>query len=229
MTPRSVAAHALQAVALAALLAAAGPALAADHYYLKLDGFPGESTDRDHRDWSEIDRFDWGVSLSSSVVPGGASGRPVFDDFSWEQAPDRSLPSLFNALARGTHLSEVVMEATTPSATPVTYFQMRLRDGLVSQLHLGGSGGDPALLEAALNYTDVEMTYWLVDAAGHRGASTTARYNLKTQTGSLGALAAVYAMGLGGPVAAVPEPGSLALLLAGLAGIATVARRRTTG
>ncbi|MGE0406982.1 MAG: type VI secretion system tube protein Hcp [Candidatus Korobacteraceae bacterium] len=45
---------------------APAPAAASADYYLKLDGVPGESSDKDHKGWIEISSYSWGMSNHGS-------------------------------------------------------------------------------------------------------------------------------------------------------------------
>jgi type VI secretion system secreted protein Hcp len=72
-----VLAAALPPLAGAQARAVATPATttAAVDYFLKLDGIPGESTDKDHKGWIEISSYSWGVSNQGSGAGSMGAGR----------------------------------------------------------------------------------------------------------------------------------------------------------
>jgi hypothetical protein len=44
------------------------------HYFLKVAGVTGDSTDKDHKGWFEIDGFDFGVTQSGGAATGSGAG-----------------------------------------------------------------------------------------------------------------------------------------------------------
>ena len=211
-----------------ALLGTSLSASAATDYFLKFDGIDAEGTSKGHEKWSDINSFSWGVSATSSFLGGGAgAGKPVLSDFSWTQGLDSSFTPLFANITSGKHIKNAVVDFTTVGKTSQVYFKMTFDDVLLTNVALSAIGGTDSTFAGSFAYGKVTLDYWAQKADGSLGAKTSASYDLKTGTGNVGAVAAVFAQGLIGPqVAVVPEPESYAMLLAGLGLIGLIARRR---
>ena len=60
-------------------MAALATAGAAD-YFLSIDGIPGESVERDHRDWIEVLSYSWGASSTAGTGSGTGAGKATVSD-----------------------------------------------------------------------------------------------------------------------------------------------------
>lgn len=213
-----------------ALLCASVPATAASDYFLKFDGINGSSVVKGHENAIEFTSFDWGVSIAHSSIGGGSGvGKPVFKDFSWEQTLDKSVTGLFNSALSGKAIKNAVVDFVTYSggSAPQTYFRLTFDTVFLTSLDYTASNGSLVGLDGSFAYDKVTLDYWAQDKTGKFLPAGTATYDLKTNTGSLSGVTALFAQGLAGPQAAVvPEPENYAMLLAGLGLIGVIARRR---
>ena len=215
-------------VCLVVALGVTPSAASATSIFIQFSGIKGEATEKNHKDWSEVDSVDWSITARRPVGGGGAP-RVQLSDLSWTQPTDKSIPLLFDDMTRGRLIPEVKLDfiAAPPGGQqPVTYLQLDFRDVYLSSLHLGSSGNARLELDGAFSYGRIMMTYTQYDQLGRARGTTSAAYDLKTGVGSLSALANVYALGSAGPDFAVPEPATSALVLAGLALLAARARPR---
>ena len=75
----------------------------------------GECTDKDHKDWVMILKYDHAVTQPPSVTQKTAGGRSAEEvnhsEFSIVKLLDAATPKLYEAACKGTHLPEVVIEA----------------------------------------------------------------------------------------------------------------------
>lgn len=213
----------------AALLAAiplASQAATLD-YFLKIPGAQGGSMDSKHK--GEIDVLSWSWGVSSS------GGQPAFEPFSWSQALDSSYVPLFLGLVNDTPFTSAQLTVRRAGGlSPVEFFKMVFTAPEVIALN-SQSGGDSIVVNAAVRYSAVSMTYCPTLSTGALGTCVTGAFTLN-QANALGFSGdPTVLMGLaeaGGNVdlvsLPVPEPATWATMAAGLGvlGLAAVAQKR---
>lgn len=215
------------ALVLASVVGPAAHAAAVD-YFLEIDGISGESADARYRGWIDIDSFAWG--LTNAGAPGGGGGggssRAVFSDFSWTQAIDKSTVPLFVAVASGRHFREVTFEAVRAGEDRRSFFQIVFDEAVPTSLQLtGASGGIGA--SASLAASRITMRYWPTDPrTGERGGVIEGVWDLSLNSPALFSgdpnvltgllLAGPTSVRIDGPIGAVPEPATGALMAGGL-------------
>lgn len=138
--------------------------------FLKIEGIPGESADRDHKDWIEILSWSWGSSNPSTVGPGsgGGAGKVQMQDFHFVHRVDKASPKLMESCCNGQHIKDAKLSVRKSGDQPVQYLKVTLSDILVSSFQVGGnSGGDsPPMEQISLNFAKVEMIYTGQNADG---------------------------------------------------------------
>ena len=197
--------------------------------YLQVPGANGSSLVNGRKNWIDVNSFSWGVSSVQSLGVGGhISSKPLFQDFSWTQFIDSSTPVIFSDIATGKHINKITFDVTEPiGSKQQTFFEMTFGNALITSLSFSGSsGGGAPILDGSFNYSTVKIEYWPTNADGFLGSGISASYDLRTNHGSLGALAALYGAGLaGGMTSPVPEPGEWALMASGLVLLGFIAAR----
>ena len=149
-------------VALGAVLASALARADAWQGFLKLQGYDGESKDRDHPGWCDVQAFGEGASLPVTYRRGaGASvGRAAFEPLSVTKAPDRTTPGLYAAIAKGqtirTGMLDLVRVETTAAGRSVSFLKIELRNILVSGIT--GSGSRNGVVTEILQLNPNEIT-----------------------------------------------------------------------
>jgi len=132
------------------------PAMAAVDMFIKIDGIDGESRDKDHSGWIEVESFSWGASRggnrqADSVIPGSLT---------ITKSIDQASPSLMQACVSGKDLGEVFVGLiTTDEKTErdqyITYKLMKVR--LTS---CATSDSDDRPTESiTLNYDKIDYKY----------------------------------------------------------------------
>ncbi len=64
--------------------------------FMKVEGVNGESKDSNHKDWTNIESFDWGAEQPGSMTSGGGggAGKVNFNDLTVVAAIDKAAPTI---------------------------------------------------------------------------------------------------------------------------------------
>jgi len=219
-------------------LSAAGLAQAANSYYLQIDGINGDSTDRNHKNWIDVDSFSWGLTMITSGSGGQSVGKVSFSDLAWTQPVDSSTPRWFIDVATGKHIGKVTLDVQRDDARAggQSFFQMIFTDTIGTGLKVNGTGDDLSADASMTSGATVKLRYRPQDPKGGYGSWVEGSFDIKAGrptalfSGDERVLLGLF--GSGGSIAfdaaaitAVPEPAEAALLLAGLA-VLVLRRRR---
>lgn len=210
-------------------------------YFLTIAGLTGDSRDASHKGAIDLGSFSWGVQRSVGL--GGTLGKASFNDFAWTQLADSTTPPLFVNLATGRILSTVTLDvtATFGGGSPESFFQLIFTNTAATMLKMGGSTGQGIDVNAAMTSGEtVKMRYRATDSKGALKNWVEGSFSIKNNTanavfeGDPTVLTGLFASGgliniAPGAVAAVPEPASATLLLAGLAAVGALNLRRRRG
>jgi type VI secretion system secreted protein Hcp len=109
-------------------------------YFLKIDGIPGESLDRTHKDAIDVLSWSWGVQHTGTMAygGGGGEGRASFHDFNFTHYIDKSSPVLMKACATGEHIKEATIHARKTGEGQNDFLKVTFTDVLVSSFREGG-------------------------------------------------------------------------------------------
>lgn len=141
--------------------------------FLKLEGITGEAQDKTHKDEIDVLAWSWGLAQSGSTHQGSGSGsgKASFQDLSVTKWTDKATASLVNFVATGKHIEKgklVVRKAGGDD--PLEYLTIELKNIIVSNVSLGGAGGEDRLTEnVTLNFGEFKITYTEQDAKGGKG------------------------------------------------------------
>jgi type VI secretion system secreted protein Hcp len=150
--------------------------------FLKIDDIKGESQDATHKDEMEILALGWGMSQSGTSHSGSGSGtgKVSVKNLSITKRVDRSSPTLMKLCCRGQHfdLARVVVRKSG-SATPLEYYKIELRHGLIASVDVHGVDGQDQLREVVtLNFASFKCEYVTQTAAGGAGPSIPMQWNV---------------------------------------------------
>jgi|SRR5580700_6367528 type VI secretion system secreted protein Hcp len=165
-------------------------------YFLKLDGIPGESQDKTHKD--EIQVLNWSIGAAQATIAsvggtGGGAGKVKFQDFRITKPVDKSSPKLMLACASGQHFPNLLFTARRAGGTQADYWTMKLQNVLVSSYETNsglddwsGSGGAGASGDKygmpvdaiTFNFGKIDITYNTQNPDGTKGAAIAAGWDL---------------------------------------------------
>ncbi len=134
-------------IGLPSIASAAGPAI-----FINFGDIRGSSVDEYHTDW--IDAFSISEAMAAPPVSRSdvAAVNPTYAPFQITKGLDKASVKLREALLKGTHIPEVVVELTMPLNTQQVILRIRLKEVLVSTLSMTA----PALL--GLSTSDTAVT-----------------------------------------------------------------------
>ena len=146
----------------------------------------GESTDKDHKDWVMILKFDHAVTQPPSVTAKTAGGRSAEEvnhsEFSIVKLLDAATPKLYEAACKGTHLPEVVIECWRAGGdSPVKYMEWKLKEVLISGVIANGdsSGSHQFPTETIkMTYGAIEWTYTKQKPDGSAAGNVAAKWSM---------------------------------------------------
>jgi type VI secretion system secreted protein Hcp len=133
--------------------------------FLKIEGIDGESQDKNHTGWIEIDSFSWGVANTGSASSGGGggAGKAVAQDFHFATETSKASPSLMLACATGRHFPQATLACRKAGGTSqVEFLKIKLQDCLVSSYDLGGAAGGAAPVpddQFSINFVKLDFLY----------------------------------------------------------------------
>ncbi len=111
--------------------------------FLKIGDIEGESSDRAHKGWIEVQTFAWGVRQAAvSGQTGPASGKPQVQNLHCTMPVSRATPQLALACANGKHFpkAELSLQRATPDRA--VFLAIAMEDVLVSSYQIAGTASD---------------------------------------------------------------------------------------
>jgi type VI secretion system secreted protein Hcp len=131
--------------------------------FLKLGDIKGETTQLTHKDWIEVQSFQFGVGRGISSGVGGGSKReataPSVSEIVVTKTMDISSPLLLKAAIGGKAVvAKIELTQTDNNGKHVSYQKYILTDTLVSGYSIS-SGGDRPSESISLNFTKLDSEY----------------------------------------------------------------------
>ena len=141
--------------------------------YIKFDGVDGESKDKDHKGWSDVLSFSWGLHKAGSGATGQTRRRGVatVEDVVCTKQYDKSSPKLAEAICSGKVFPKVeIHDTATYGDARATFLKYELKNVMVSSHSVSCAGGGDAVPTEAvsLNFEEVKQTYVEYDHAGKK-------------------------------------------------------------
>ena len=160
--------------------------MAAVDYFLKIEGIPGESTDKVHKGEIQVESFSFGeTQLGTGAHGGGAgAGKVQMQDFHFVKQFSKASPTLFLACATGQHIKKAELFCRKAGGKQEEFLKVTMTDILISSYQTGGSGGSDVIPvdQISFNFSKLEMEYKEQKADGSVAGPVKAGYDLKANT-----------------------------------------------
>ncbi|BDC48260.1 type VI secretion protein [Bryobacterales bacterium F-183] len=157
--------------------------MASSDYLLKINGIDGESSQKGHEKWMELQSWSWGEtnSGSSGTGSGAGAGKVSMQDFSFVISYGISSPKLFLACASGEHIKDAELHIRKAGGDQQVFVTWKFYDVLISSYNTSGSGhGAPLPTDSvSFNFTKIEMEYKPQKPDGTLGAGIKTGYDIK--------------------------------------------------
>ena len=151
-------------------------------YYLKIDGFDGESTDDKHKGEIDVQSWSWGETQSGTSASGGGggAGKVSMQDFNFVMQTNKASPKLMLACANGQHIKTAKLTCRKAGGEQQEYMTIEFSDLLISSYQTGGSTGDVLPMDAiSFNFGKIQFEYKPQKSDGTLDSPVKTGYDLK--------------------------------------------------
>ncbi len=145
---------------LAAIVLVMQPALGQPKGFLKIQGISGDSSDQNHKDWSDVQSITWGGKNPAAGVPRSGSQNKGPGSLVIVKRVDKASPLLRSKSGGGQTFPEVVLETsgTGPDGKPGVFIY-KMTDVTIASLNSSGGGSAGSQESVTLKYTKISWTY----------------------------------------------------------------------
>jgi len=156
--------------------------------FIKFDGIDGEANDKDHKAWSNLLSFSWGLHKAGAGATGATRRRGVVtvEDVVVTKEYDKSSPKLAESVCMGKVFPKVEIHDTTTygDGNRAVFLKYELKNVMVSSHNVSAAGGGDAVPHesVSLNFEEVKQTYVEYDAKG--GKKGNVEMNWKVEEGT---------------------------------------------
>jgi len=157
--------------------------------FLRLEGVSGESTQRGHERWMELQGWDWEVEAESSWTKGGGAsvGKPRPGALTWTHHFDLSSIALLGRIATGGSFAtaELHVAKTTGKAVPETYLAATMQSAYVTKVATSATEEGTITQLVSMVFKHIAIDYRVQDdKAGGLGAPATFAWDIPAGTAS---------------------------------------------
>jgi len=148
-------------------------------FYLKLDGFTGESVNVSFRGQIQIASFSFGGTNQSSVGigTGSGSGKVSLGPLTLVKQPDSASSALFSAMCSGKHIATGLFSIVKAGASQQAYLTLSMTEVFVTGFSTSSSNEIPTET-ILLTYKEIQYTYLMQNSAGNLEAAGAAGWSL---------------------------------------------------
>ena len=139
--------------------------------FIKFDGVDGEAQDKDHKGWSDILSFSWGLHKAGAGATGQTRRRGVatVEDVVCTKEYDKASPKLAESVCTGKVFPKVeIHDTATYAESRATFLKYELKNVLVTSHNVSGAGGGDAVPTEtmSLNFEEIKQCYVEYDSKG---------------------------------------------------------------
>ncbi len=149
--------------------------------YMNYEGIKGDVTESGHKDWIEVNSFQWGVGRAIGSPTGRGMNReaaaPSVSEIVVTKPLDKSSNALLREALQGAGKKVTINFCKTEANKLETYLEIKLENVLISGFS-ESSGGDRPSESISLNFTKVEYAQLTGDVTGKLGAANRVSYDL---------------------------------------------------
>jgi len=139
-------------------------------YFIKIGDVEGESTDKEHKGWINLDSI--GFEIDRPII----TGRVHTSDFTATKTTDKSSPDLFKACAEGQRFEKATIQLVKATGQNKVVMEYELENVIITSVSMQGTADDRPTETIAMNFDKIKMTHTLYDGAGRITEQTTAEY-----------------------------------------------------
>lgn len=152
--------------------------------YMKFGSIKGNVTEDKHKEWIELNSFQWGVGRSIGTPVGNAANReasnPSVSEVTVTKSMDIASVGLLQAALGGEDPAEATIEFTQTGASKGeqrVFLQFKLKNTMISGFSMS-SGGDRPSESISLNFTQVHEEFTPTKEENKQGTSPKVDYDL---------------------------------------------------
>ena len=148
--------------------------------YIKFDGIDGESTLKDHKGEVAVLSWSWGLTSTTGGFSGSGSrrGKAVPQEMRIVHRYDKASPMLAKQAVLGRALPSAVLTARKAGEGQKDYFKVTMKEVFITSVQ-DSEGGEGAMEEVAMSYSEIDFEYRPQDAKGGLGSPVQFRWDIK--------------------------------------------------
>jgi len=157
--------------------------------FMKYEGIKGESSDKNHKDWMDIQEISWGVHRNitshTSTRNDRESANAEITDLTVERFMDSATPKLFIESCCGKGKTVVLHLTKTGTGTGSDVFmEYTLKNALLSDYSVNAKTQDESrpVERLTISFVDVEVKYTPYDEDGNAMAAIAVGFDTATNT-----------------------------------------------
>lgn len=157
--------------------------------FLKIDGITGESSDKNHKGWIDIDYFSWGnqrqITSNTSTQGDRESSNTIISDLILYKHMDKSTPNLFmNACCGGGKEIKIHLSQTGSGSGSNVYAEYTMQNAIIRHYEMAAKS--PCryrpIEEIKISFIRLQIKYIQYDDANQPLAPIATGFNTGTNT-----------------------------------------------